>query len=186
MTDHSALLQSRITSIPGPLLGSKGDIPGKEGRAYFECKENESFRPSLCTPLVGPDRASKSDNHTNPKGFRDEADSLFQWLTDNKIRNVLILCGDRHWQYHSIHPSGVEELCCGALNDENAIRGIALGDPTSTDPQATIRQPYLYPNPTGGFLHVDLAPNSKGTSHLTFSFCDDGEKLLHQVIKESP
>ena len=138
------------------------------------------------TPLVGPDRASKSDNHTNLNGFRDEADSFFQWLTDKKIQNVLILCGDRHWQYHSIHPSGVEELCCGALNDENAIRGIAPGDPTSTDPQSTIRQPYLYPNPTGGFLHVDLSQNSKGTSPLTFSFYDDGGKLLHQVIKESP
>jgi alkaline phosphatase/alkaline phosphatase D len=138
------------------------------------------------TPLVGPDRASKSDNHTNLNGFRNEADSFFQWLTDNNIQNVLILCGDRHWQYHSIHPSGVEELCCGAINDENSIRGIAPGDPTSTDPQATIRQPYLYPNPTGGFLHVDLSPNSKGTSPLTFSFYDDGGKLLHQVIKESP
>jgi alkaline phosphatase/alkaline phosphatase D len=138
------------------------------------------------TPLVGPDRASKSDNHTNLNGFRDEADSFFQWLTDKKIQNVLILCGDRHWQYHSIHPSGVEELCCGALNDENSIRGIAPGDPTSTDPQAAIRQPYLYPNPTGGFLHVDLSPNSKGTSPLTFSFYDDCGKLLHQVIKETP
>ena len=138
------------------------------------------------TPVVGPDRASKRDNHTNPEGFRDEAESFFQWLTDNKIQNVLILCGDRHWQYHSIHPSGVEELCCGALNDENSIRGIAPGDPTSTDPQATIRQPYLYPNPTGGFLHVDLSPNSKGTSPLTFSFYDDGGKLLHKVIKGTP
>ena len=138
------------------------------------------------TPLVGPDRASKSDNHTNLNGFRDEAASFFQWLTDKKIQNVLILCGDRHWQYHSIHPSGVEELCCGALNDENSIRGIAPGDPTSTDPQSTIRQPYLYPNPTGGFLHVDLSPNSKGTSPLTISFYDDGGKLLYQVIKESP
>ena len=135
------------------------------------------------TPLVGPDRTTKSDNHTNPKGFRAEADLFFQWLTDKKIQNVLILCGDRHWQYHSIHPSGVEELCCGALNDENSTRGIAPGDPASTDPQATIRQPYLYPNPTGGFLHVDLSPNPKGASSLTFSFYDDCGKLLQQVIK---
>jgi alkaline phosphatase/alkaline phosphatase D len=138
------------------------------------------------TPLIGPDRASKSDNHTNPKGFRDEAESFFQWLTDKKIQNVLILCGDRHWQYHSIHPSGVEELCCGALNDENSIRGIAPGDPTSTDPQATIQQPYLYPNPTGGFLHVALSPNSKEKPSLTISFYDDVGKLLHRVIKENP
>jgi alkaline phosphatase/alkaline phosphatase D len=138
------------------------------------------------TPLVGPDRASKSDNHTNLNGFRNEADSFFQWLTDTKIQNVLILCGDRHWQYHSIHPSGVEELCCGALNDENSIRGIAPGDPISTDPQATIRQPYLYSIPTGGFLHVNQSPNPKGIPSLTFSFYDDTGKLLHQVMKESP
>jgi len=138
------------------------------------------------TPMVGPDRAEKSDNHTNPKGFRNEADSFFQWLVEKKIHNVLILCGDRHWQYHSIHSSGVEELCCGALNDENSIHGIAPGDPASTDPQATVRQPYLYPNPTGGFLHVDLSPNSKGTSPLTFSFYDDCGKLLHRVVKETP
>jgi alkaline phosphatase/alkaline phosphatase D len=138
------------------------------------------------TPLVGPDRASKSDNHTNLNGFRNEADSFFEWLTDKKIQNVLILCRDRHSQYHSIHPSGVEELCCGALNDENSIRGIAPGDPTSTDPQATIRQPYLYPNPTGGFLHVNQSSNPKGMSSLTFSFYDDTEKLLQQVVKESP
>jgi alkaline phosphatase/alkaline phosphatase D len=138
------------------------------------------------TPMVGPDRTEKSDNHTNPKGFRNEADAFFQWLTEKKIQNVLILCGDRHWQYHSIHPSGVEELCCGALNDENSIRGIAPGDPASTDPQATIRQPYLYPEATGGFLHVDLSPNPKGASSLTFSFYDDCGKLLHRVVKESP
>jgi beta-galactosidase len=169
---------------------SKKSIWGEAQRKWLEASLQSSPAKWKIivspTPLVGPDRANKSDNHTNLNGFRDEADSFFQWLTDKKIQNVLILCGDRHWQYHSIHPSGVEELCCGALNDENSIRGIAPGDPTSTDPQATIRQPYLYPNPTGGFLHVDLSPNSKGTSPLIFSFYDDGGKLLHQVIKETP
>ena len=138
------------------------------------------------TPMVGPDRANKSDNHTNPKGFRAEADSFFHWINEKKVQHILILCGDRHWQYHSIHPSGVEEFCCGALNDENSISGIAPGDPASTDPQATIQQPYLYPNPTGGFLQVDLSPNSKGKSSLTLSFYDDTGKLLHQVVKGSP
>jgi alkaline phosphatase/alkaline phosphatase D len=168
----------------------KKSIWGEAQRKWL--KENLQSSPAKWkiivspTPLVGPDRASKRDNHTNPEGFRDEAESFFQWLTHKKIQNVLILCGDRHWQYHSIHPSGVEELCCGALNDENSIRGIAPGDPTSTDPQATIQQPYLYPNPTGGFLHVALSPNSKEKPSLTISFYDDVGKLLHRVIKENP
>jgi alkaline phosphatase D len=169
---------------------SKKSIWGQAQREWLETTLQSSAAKWKIivspTPMVGPDRAEKNDNHTNPKGFRNEADAFFQWLTEKKIQNVLILCGDRHWQYHSIHPSGVEELCCGALNDENSIRGIAPGDPASTDPQATIRQPYLYPEATGGFLHVDLSPNPKGASSLTFSFYDDCGKLLHRLVKESP
>jgi len=169
---------------------SKKSIWGQAQREWLETTLQSSAAKWKIivspTPMVGPDRTEKSDNHTNPKGFRNEADAFFQWLTEKKIQNVLILCGDRHWQYHSIHPSGVEELCCGALNDENSIRGIAPGDPASTDPQATIRQPYLYPEATGGFLHVDLSPNPKGASSLTFSFYDDCGKLLHRLVKESP
>ncbi len=169
---------------------SKKSIWGQAQREWLETTLQSSAAKWKIivspTPMVGPDRTEKSDNHTNPKGFRNEADAFFQWLTEKKIQNVLILCGDRHWQYHSIHPSGVEELCCGALNDENSIRGIAPGDPASTDPQATIRQPYLYPEATGGFLHVDLSPNPKGASSLNFSFYDDCGKLLHRVVKESP
>jgi alkaline phosphatase/alkaline phosphatase D len=89
------------------------------------------------TPMVGPDSASKKDNHTNHGGFRQEADSFFQWLKENQINNVLVFCGDRHWQYHSIHSEGVEEFGCGALNDENAIRGSFPGDRNSTDPEGS-------------------------------------------------
>ena len=131
------------------------------------------------TPMVGPDRASKSDNHTNPAGFRAEADSFFEWLKKKDIKNVLILCGDRHWQYHSIHPTGVEEFSVGALNDENSIAGIRPGDKASTDPDGLIRQPYIYPQPTGGFLHMKSGEGGK----LTFEFRDDHGKVLHEVVK---
>jgi alkaline phosphatase/alkaline phosphatase D len=133
------------------------------------------------TPMVGPDRASKSDNHTNASGFRAEADSFFAWLQKEKIPNVLILCGDRHWQYHSIHPSGVEEFSVGALNDENSIVGIKPGDPKSTDPDALVKQPYQYSEPTGGFLSVTACPDSS----LKLQFYDDRGNLLHEVVKKS-
>ncbi len=131
------------------------------------------------TPMVGPDRASKSDNHTNPTGFRAEADAFFEWLKKEGIKNVLILCGDRHWQYHSIHPSGVEEFSVGALNDENSIKGIKPGDPKSTDPDSLVKQPYQYGEPTGGFLSVTAKPDS--TLHL--QFFDDRGALLHEIGK---
>ena len=56
------------------------------------------------TPMVGPDDASKTDNHVNLGGFRHEADAFFDWLRANRIDNFFTFCGDRHWQYHSRHP----------------------------------------------------------------------------------
>jgi alkaline phosphatase/alkaline phosphatase D len=170
--------------------GPEKSLWGADQRQWLEktLKESDAKWNVLVspTPMVGPDRASKSDNHTNQKGFRAEADSFFAWLKKEKFNNVLILCGDRHWQYHSIHPGGVEEFSVGALHDENSTRGLAPGDPTSTDPQGLIQQPYLSAQPTGGFLYVRSRPNAKGNPSLDLSFYDDHGKLLHQVVKESP
>jgi phosphodiesterase/alkaline phosphatase D-like protein len=170
--------------------GPEKSLWGADQRQWLEktLKESDAKWKVLVspTPMVGPDRASKSDNHTNPKGFRAEADSFFAWLKKERFNNVIVLCGDRHWQYHSIHPSGVEEFSVGALHDENSTRGLAPGDPTSTDPQGLIQQPYLSAQPTGGFLYVRSRPNAKGNPSLDLSFYDDGGKLLHQVVKEKP
>ncbi|MEX1114140.1 MAG: alkaline phosphatase D family protein [Akkermansiaceae bacterium] len=137
------------------------------------------------TPMVGPDRANKSDNHTNPKGFRHEADAFFQWLVDQKITNVFTVCGDRHWQYHSIHPLGVEEFSVGAMNDENAIAGIQPGNPKSTDPEGLIKQPYIYSEPTGGFLHVTVGKGKNSGPELQIAFVDDSGKVLNKVVKSA-
>ena len=135
------------------------------------------------TPMVGPDDAGKRDNHANIGGFRHEADEFFTWVQANGIQRLLTFCGDRHWQYHSIHPSGVEEFSCGALNDENSRRGVAPGAKNGSDRQALIRQPYTYPKPSGGFLHVRTARSPDGTPHLHISFHDASGRTLHSVTK---
>lgn len=132
------------------------------------------------TPMVGPDRTGKHDNHANPGGFRHEADRFFEWATAAGIDNLLVFCGDRHWQYHSIHPSGVEEFGCGALNDENAIRGVRPGDSRSSDPQGLIRQPFLADAPSGGFLHVRVDEEA-GQARLRIDVTDDRGRVLHSV-----
>ena len=132
------------------------------------------------TPMVGPDDATKIDNHTNWKGFRHEGESFFKWLKDHRISGFLTVCGDRHWQFHSIHPSGVEEFGCGALNDENARGGRRPGDPRSTDPDRLIRQPFKYPKATGGFLHLI----SREDGALRIEFRDDLGELLYAVDKK--
>ncbi len=137
------------------------------------------------TPMVGPDladspdadRPSKTDNHASLNGFRHEADAFFDWLRVNRIENFMTICGDRHWQYHSIHPTGHEEFAVGALNDENSRLGVLPGDPTGTDPHAVVTQPYISPKPSGGFLQVTAG------EHLVINFFDDQGQRLYGVTK---
>lgn len=135
------------------------------------------------TPMVGPDTAGKRDNHANLNGFRHEATAFFEWLRAEKISNVMTFCGDRHWQYHSIHPLGLEEFGCGALNDENAISGVRPGTKGSTDPEGLIRQPFLYPKPSGGFLHATVSGTAKAGPQLTIRLRDDAGREQYQVVK---
>lgn len=165
--------------------------PDGEGKSLWGAEQKEWLKRTLKesdaawkilispTPMVGPDDASKTDNHVNLSGFRHEAEEFFGWLREKEIAGFRIICGDRHWQYHSIHPSGVEEFGCGALNDENSRRGVSPGSPKGTDPEGKIRQPYLYGEPTGGFLVVRVGRTEKGESEILFEHRDDRGKIMN-------
>ena len=72
------------------------------------------------TPFVGPDRKAKADNHAN-EGFTYEGNELRDWFATNLGDNFLVICGDRHWQYHSVHPrTGLNEFSVGPASDEHA------------------------------------------------------------------
>lgn len=129
------------------------------------------------TPLVGPDDAYKKDNHANLKGFRHERDTFFDWLQENKLTDLITICGDRHWQYHSIDPSGINEFACGALNDENSRLGRKPGDQKSTDPNALVQQPFISPRPRGGFLIISASDK------LHFEHRDSQGNSLYQTSR---
>jgi alkaline phosphatase D len=164
--------------------GPEKSLWGQAQRTWLQrtLKESDATWKILITPtpMVGPDDATKIDNHADIGGFRHEGDAFFAWLKENKITGFMTVCGDRHWQYHSIHPSGVEEFACGALNDENARLGVPPGSKKGTDPDARIRQPYLYSEPTGGFLHVRVSENGR----LVIEHRDDHGKVMHTVTKQ--
>ena len=126
------------------------------------------------TPLVGPDDKRKTDNHTNFGGFRHERGRFFDFLQAEGMLEsgeFLVLCGDRHWQYHATHPSGVQEFSSGAIHRSNARPGREAGDPQSTDPDGDIVQHYLMgrdAKPLGGFLHVRVH-RVEGAPTLTLS-----------------
>jgi alkaline phosphatase/alkaline phosphatase D len=154
---------------------SRGSQPGAQDAATAAARARR---------LEGHDEL-KRDNMTNPGGYRHERDQFFAWLHDNGMleKNFYIVSGDRHWQYYSIDPSGIEEFSTGAVIDENSRMGRAPGDPLGNDPKALVKQPYTSKEPSGGFLKVSVQPGPKPTAF--FRFYDEHGVELYGVTKES-
>ncbi len=164
---------------------SENDIPdspektiwGKEQKAWFKktVKESTATWKVLVspTPLVGPDRVQKNDNHSNA-GFKHEGDELRNWLKTNVSDNFFVICGDRHWQYHSVHPeTGLHEFSIGAASDEHA--GGTPGE------NKTYHRFHLV---KGGFLSVDLK-RMDNKSSITFQHHDVHGAVVYEWKKES-
>ena len=147
------------------------------------------------TPMIGPDDnvmpfpayegqdRFKRDNHSNTKGFRCERDEFFRWLIEHELHrnHFYIVCGDRHWQYHSISPEGIEEFSCGALVDANSRLGRKPGDPQSTDPDSLLIQSYTQEERSGGFLKVTIQPDhDTNWATLEFAFYDENGTPLYR------
>ncbi len=102
--------------------GPAKTIWGAEQKAWLKrtvAASDARFRILISpTPIVGPDRTNKKDNHAN-KGFTHEGDEVRAFLAGQK--NMVVICGDRHWQYVSVHPkTGVREYSCGPASDGHA------------------------------------------------------------------
>jgi alkaline phosphatase D len=165
---------------------------GADQRAWLQrtLKESDATVKILVspTPLIGPDDGSKKDNQVNPRGFRYEGETFLAWLKDNGIApgQFYIVCGDRHWKYHSKHATGFEELSCGALNRENSRLGRAPGDPKSTDPKSEVQQLYTDPTPSGGYLRIAVQPGSaREAARIEFTHHDDQGATLYQHVGRS-
>ena len=132
-------------------------IWGGEQIAWFERTMTESdatFRVLITpTPMVGPDRDAKDDNYANA-GYGAEGERLRTFLAAQK--NVLVITGDRHWQYVSVDPeTKVEEWSVGAASDAHA------GGWSENQPRAMHR--FLRIN-HGGFLSGAVSATSDGAS----------------------
>lgn len=124
--------------------GPDKTIWGAEQKAWFKRTVEASdatFKVLISpTPIVGPDRESKNDNHAN-EGFTHEGNEIRQFLAGQK--NMYVVCGDRHWQYVSVDAeSGVREYSSGPGSDEHAG---GFRDDLRTDE-------HQYLNIVGGFL----------------------------------
>ena len=170
--------------------GPDKSIWGAEQKAWLKktlAESDATFKVFVSpTPMIGPDDLRKTDNHTNHGGFRRERDEFFAWLKESGVaaNGFYFVCGDRHWQYHAIDPSGLEEFSCGALVDANSRLGRKPGDPKSTDPQGEIKQPYYQSPASGGFLLIESTPAGKEKpATLAFVFHDEKGRALYRHEK---
>jgi len=155
--------------------GPAKTIWGAQQKAWFKRTVQASdatFRVLISpTPLVGPDRGSKNDSHAN-KGFTHEGEELRTFCARQK--NMVVVCGDRHWQYVSVAPkTGLREYSCGPATDAHAG-----GWPKDRkEPQ------HLYLGVVGGFLEGEVR-RIDGIPTLTFRhYSVDGKCLNVDVLR---
>lgn len=144
-------------------------IWGEKQKAWFKKTVSESdatFRILISpTPLVGPDRSSKNDNHSN-KGFTHEGRELRRFIASQK--NLVVICGDRHWQYMSVHPdSKVREYSCGPVSDKHA---------GGWKQDAFVKSYHRFLRVAGGFLSVTIE-RERGGAVATFRYHDTKGKV---------
>ncbi len=153
--------------------GPQKTIWGKEQTAWFRktVKESDATWKVLIspTPLVGPDRGrGKNDNHANA-GFQHEGDEIRAWLKANVPDRFFVICGDRHWQYHSVHPvTGLHEFCPGAASDEHA------GGSPGLKPEY-----HRFHQVKGGFISTAVSREGK-TSRIRFRHHDVNGAVVYE------
>jgi len=151
--------------------GPEKTIWGAEQKAWFKktvAESDATFRILISpTPVVGPDRENKHDNHSNAE-FSHEGNEIRQFLSTQE--RTYVICGDRHWQYVSVDPeTGVREYSCGPASDKHA-------GGWSNDMK---RPQHRYLNVVGGFLSVTVERIDGRPTIIFLHYSTDGE-VLHE------
>lgn len=132
--------------------GPDKTIWGKKQKKWFSetvKKSDATFKILVSpTPVVGPDRENKNDNHSNA-GFQHEGDEIRKFIA--KQDNMFVTCGDRHWQYVSVDAeTGIKEFSCGSSSHHHA----------SGWKQENVLPEHQYLNVQGGFLMLTVERRS--------------------------
>ena len=117
------------------------------------------------TPIVGPDRKNKRDNHCN-RNFQHEGRRVRRFLSE--LDNTHIVCGDRHWQYVSLDSkTGLREYSCGPSTDKHS----------GGWDQKDVRPEHQFLRVAGGFLCVTVSDDKEPT--VEFSLRDVNGKVVY-------
>ena len=168
------LVEGRDYRSSNPMPDGPGKtIWGKEQLEWFKRTVTESeatFKVLISpTPLVGPDRENKNDNHSN-KGFQYEGNLLREFMAGQG--NMVSVCGDRHWQYISKDAeTGLLEFSCGPGSDAHA------GGWSQDDK----RPEHIYLHVGGGFMEGAVS-RVGGKAVLVFRHYNPDGKLLNEYM----
>lgn len=119
------------------------------------------------TPVVGPDRENKNDNHSN-KAFNSEGEWLRQYLSSRK--GTFVINGDRHWQYVSQDKeTGLVEIGSGPVSDYHA---------QGWDPN-DVRPEHKFLRVKGGFLSITV-DRKEGEPYIAFRHYDVNGSIVNE------
>ena len=172
----------QVWFVEGRDFRSPNPMPDGPAKTIWGAAQKEWFKKTVLasdadwkvlvspTPLVGPDRSNKADNHAN-KAFAHEGNEIRRWVQQHVADNFFIACGDRHWQYHSIDPeTKVHEFSCGPASDEHA------GGSPGEDPRY-----HRFHRVKGGFLAV-----TAGEKGIVFRYHDVQGKAVYEYKRARP
>jgi alkaline phosphatase D len=171
------LMEGRDYRSPNPMPdGPEKTIWGKEQLDWLKSTVSTSdatFKVLISpTPIVGPDRENKNDNHAN-EGFQYEGELVRKFLSEQE--NMVTVCGDRHWQYVSQDAkTGLIEFSCGPGGDDHA----------GGWKQENRLSEHIYLNVVGGFME-GAVEHQDGTPRLIFRHYNPEGNLLNEYIVNS-
>ncbi|VGO12259.1 Alkaline phosphatase D [Pontiella desulfatans] len=170
------LMEGRDFRSPNTMKdGPAKSIWGKEQKEWFfrTVKESDATFKVLIspTPVVGPDRGNKNDNHANV-GFKHEGDEIRAFIASQK--NMFVACGDRHWQYVSVDAEiGVKEFSCGPTSNKHA----------GGWKNSNVLPEHRYLNVQGGFMTIGV-DRRDGKPVLTARHYDVDGKLCNEDVNQ--
>lgn len=171
----------QIWLVEGREYRSPNDLPdgpektmwgAEQKRWFFQtfAASDATFRILISpTPILGPDRPRKNDNHANA-GFSHEGREIRDFLASQE--DVFIICGDRHWQYASVDATrGIREYGCGAGSDAHAG---GWRESMRTPEQTFLRI-------AGGYLRVAVETTPAGPQ-ARIQHCDVNGEVVNEEL----
>jgi alkaline phosphatase D len=169
----------QIWMVEGREYRSPNDIPDSKDKTIWGNTQKQWFQETVAasdatfkilfspTPVVGPDREKKIDNHAN-EAFETEGRWLRNYLS--KQKNMYVVNGDRHWQYVSVDAeTGVTEFGSGPVSDYHA-QGWSPDE---------VRPEHKFLRVKGGFLGIKVE-RVGGNPGITFTHYDVDGKPVHE------